>query len=140
MIRHTCGLVALALSALSAQAAQAQTAGAELNDSQRLGRALFNQSCRVCHTPPSLNAPLYGPALTQDTQRGKDDVVAEIIREGSPRMPGFKYQFGADEIGAIVGYLRTVPAQPAVSPMPSQQPVSPPAPRGERERRQREAD
>jgi mono/diheme cytochrome c family protein len=137
MIRHTCGLVALAL---SAQAANAQSAGPALDDTQRLGRALFNQSCRVCHTPPSLNAPLYGPALSQDTQRGKDDVMVEIIREGSPRMPGFKYQLGADQIGAIVAYLRTVPVQQAAVPISSQQSPPPPAPRSERERQQREAD
>lgn len=136
MIRAVCGLAALAAAAAPACA---QSAGAQLNDAQQLGRALFNQSCRVCHTPPALNAPLYGPALNQDTQRGKDDVLIEIISQGSPRMPGFKYQFGADQIGAIVAYLRTVPAQ-QVQSQTSQQPSSPPASRPERERQQREAD
>jgi mono/diheme cytochrome c family protein len=135
MIRSVCGLAW----ALSVEVACAQQAGAELNDTQRLGRELFNQSCRVCHTPPALNAPLYGPALTQDTQRGKDDLLAELIREGTPRMPAFKYQYGADQVAAIVAYLRTVPTQQA--PESSlQQPTSPPASRSERERKQREAD
>jgi len=113
MIRNMCGVVALMLPAalLSAPAACA-----ELSELQLRGRALFNQSCRVCHTPPALNAPLYGPALAQDTQRGKDDVLTEIIRDGSPRMPGFKYQFGTDQIGAIVAYLRTIPAEPGPPP------------------------
>jgi mono/diheme cytochrome c family protein len=137
MIRHGCGLAALAL---SAGTACAQSAAAELTDTQRLGRALFNQSCRVCHAPPSLNAPLYGPALTQDTQRGKDDALVEIIREGTPRMPGFKFQFGADQIGAIVSYLRAVPTQQASSQSPSQPPSAPPASRSEPARQQREAD
>jgi mono/diheme cytochrome c family protein len=120
---------------LATQAANAQSSS--LNDTQRQGRALFNQSCRVCHTPPTINAPLYGPALTQDTQRGRDDVLAEIIAEGSPHMPGFKYQFGPDQITAIVAYLRTVPAQPQSA---SSSPAAPPASRNERERQQREAD
>jgi mono/diheme cytochrome c family protein len=137
MIRSMCGLVALAL---SAEAVCAQSAGAELNDTQRLGRQLFNQSCRVCHTPPALNAPLYGPALTQDTQRGKNDLLADIIRDGTPRMPGFKFQFGADQIGAIIAYLRTVPAQQASSQTSSQQQPAAPASRSERDRQQREAD
>jgi mono/diheme cytochrome c family protein len=136
MIRSMGGLVVLAL---SAEAACAQSAGAELNDTQRLGRQLFNQSCRVCHTPPALNAPLYGPALTQDTQRGKDDHLAEIIRDGTPRMPGFKFQFGADQIGAIVAYLRTA-AQQASSQTSSQHQPAAPASRSERDRQQREAD
>jgi mono/diheme cytochrome c family protein len=136
MIRTVCGLIAWAL---AVAVAFAQQAGPELNDTQRLGRELFNQSCRVCHTPPALNAPLYGPALTQDTQRGKDDILAEVIGVGTPRMPGFKYQYGADQIAAIVAYLRTVPNQQA-SRSSLQQPTSPPASRSERELQQREAD
>lgn len=139
MIRSMCGVGVVAL-ALSAEAACAQSTGAELNDTQRLGRQLFNQSCRVCHTPPALNAPLYGPALTRDTQRGKDDLLAEIIREGTPRMPAFKFQFGTDQIGAIVAYLRTVPAQQASSQTSSQPQPTGPASRSERARQQREAD
>ena len=131
MIRAIGGLVVVVL---ASQAANAQSGA--LNDAQHQGRALFNQSCRVCHTPPSLNAPLYGPALSQDTQRGRDDVLAEIIAEGSPRMPGFKYQFTPDQITAIVAYLRTVPPQQSAS----SQPAAPPASRSERERQQREAD
>jgi len=139
VIRSMCGVGVVAL-ALSAEAACAQSTGAELNDTQRLGRQLFNQSCRVCHTPPALNAPLYGPALTRDTQRGKDDLLAEIIREGTPRMPAFKFQFGTDQIGAIVAYLRTVPAQQASSQTSSQPQPTGPASRSERARQQREAD
>jgi mono/diheme cytochrome c family protein len=131
MIRTLGGLVVVML---ASQAANAQSGA--LNDAQHQGRALFNQSCRVCHTPPSLNAPLYGPALSQDTQRGRDDVLAEIIAEGSPRMPGFKYQFSPDQITAIVAYLRTVPPQQSASSQSAPQPSS----RSERERQQREAD
>jgi mono/diheme cytochrome c family protein len=131
MIRAIGGLVVVVL---ASQAANAQSGA--LNDAQHQGRALFNQSCRVCHTPPSLNAPLFGPALSQDTQRGHDDVLAEIIAQGSPRMPGFKYQFSPDQIAAIVAYLRTVPPQQSAS----SQPAAPPVLRSERERQQREAD
>src|SRR5215467_5203606 len=135
MIRAIGGLVVVVL---ASQAANAQSGA--LSDAQHQGRALFNQSCRVCHTPPALNAPLYGPALTRDTQRGKDDLLAEIIREGTPRMPAFKFQFGADQIGAIVAYLRTVPAQQASSQTSSQPQPTGPASRSERARQQREAD
>jgi mono/diheme cytochrome c family protein len=131
MIRIVGGLVVVML---ASPAAHAQSG--TLNAAQHQGRALFNQSCRVCHTPPSLNAPLYGPALNQDTQRGHDDVLAEIIAEGSPRMPGFKYQFSPDQITAIVAYLRTVPPQQSASAQPGARPAS----ASERQRQQREAD
>ena len=48
--------------------------------------------------------------------------LAEIIAEGSPRMPGFKYQFSPDQITAIVAYLRTVPPQQSASAQPRRRP------------------
>ena len=137
MIRILCGLVALSL---PIALASAPAESAELGEQQLRGRALFNQSCRVCHTPPAFNAPLYGPALTRDTQRGKDDLLTEIIQDGSPRMPGFKYQFSVDQIGAIVAYLRTILGESGSPQTSSQQSPALPPSRSERERQQREAD
>jgi len=33
-----------------------------------------------------------------------------VIGDGTPRMPGFKYQYDSTQIAAIVAYLKTVPA------------------------------
>jgi mono/diheme cytochrome c family protein len=91
--------------------AWAQQAGSEsLNDTQQLGRRLFVQSCGVCHTGVQQKAPLYGPVLSKVSLGGQDDVMREVISNGTPRMPGFKHQFERAEIDAIVSYLKTVPA------------------------------
>jgi len=102
----------LALLALWPQGASAQqtAAPASLNDKQLLGMRLFNQSCRVCHTKPQLSSPLYGPALSRLSLGGQDDVMREVISNGTPRMPGFKHHFEPPQIDAIVAYLKTVPA------------------------------
>jgi mono/diheme cytochrome c family protein len=71
---------------------------------------LFNQSCRVCHTKPQLTSPLYGPALSRQSLGGQDDVMREVISNGTPRMPGFKHHFEPPQIDAIVAYLKTIPA------------------------------
>jgi mono/diheme cytochrome c family protein len=84
--------------------------GSSLNDIQRLGMRLFNQSCRVCHTKPQLGSPLYGPALSRQSAGGQDANLRQIISNGTPRMPGFKHHFQAAQIDAIVAYLKTVPA------------------------------
>jgi mono/diheme cytochrome c family protein len=104
--------------ALSLQGASAQPGSGEqaLDDKQLLGMRLFNQSCRVCHTKPQMVSPLYGPELSQNSLGGQDDVVREVISNGTPRMPGFKHHFERGEIDAIVAYLKTVPA-----PQPAQQ-------------------
>jgi mono/diheme cytochrome c family protein len=105
-------LLALAPQDISAeQASGAQT----LDDRQLLGMRLFNQSCRVCHTKPQLTSPLYGPELSQNSAGGQEAVMREVISNGTPRMPGFKYHFEPTQIEAIVAYLRTIPPPPAAA-------------------------
>ena len=102
-------LVALLLIA-SPHVASAQQ---PLNDTQKLGQRLFEQSCGICHTRPTLVSGLYGPALSKDAGSGREDVVREIITNGTPRMPGFKYTYDATQIAAIAAYLQIMPVPPA---------------------------
>lgn len=102
-------IIALAL-ALPLDPASAQPAG--LDDRQFLGMRLFNQSCRVCHTKPQLVSPLYGPELSQSSAGGQEPVMRDVIANGTPRMPGFKYHFEPVQIEAIVAYLKTIPTPP----------------------------
>ena len=113
-MRYGAGTIALAL-ALSLHAASAQPAGGAppLDDKQLLGLRLFNQSCRVCHTKPQLVSPLYGPELSRISAGGQEAVMREVIANGTPRMPGFKYHFEPAQIEAIVAYLKTIPTPPA---------------------------
>ena len=104
--------VVLAMLSLCPQDALAQQTATpvSLNDKQILGMALFNQSCRLCHTKPQITSPLYGPALSRQSLGGQDDVMREVISNGTPRMPGFKHHFEPLQIDAIVAYLKTIPA------------------------------
>jgi mono/diheme cytochrome c family protein len=99
---------------LAPVAAAAQPAGGA-GDQQKLGMRLFNQSCRVCHTKPQLISPQYAPVLSMNTLGGKADVMSDVINNGTPRMPGFKYQFKPAEIDAIVAYIKTIPAPTAAT-------------------------
>ena len=87
----------------------------DLNDTQRQGQHLFNQSCRVCHAKPQLNSAQYGPVLSKETLGGQEEALRAFISNGTSRMPGFKFQFETRQINAIVAYLKTLPApaQPA---------------------------
>jgi len=112
-------LVVLAVSPLAALAqpagAQQPGATASLTPDQHLGRQLFTQSCMVCHTRPVITAGLYGPPLSRDSAGGQADVMRDVITNGTPRMPGFKYQFTPKEIDAIVAYIKTLPPPAAKS-------------------------
>ena len=112
MRRAAWGLILLAL------AAPAWAQPAPLDAGERLGRQLFIQHCAVCHMKPALTAGLYGPALSRDSLNGNAEVMRIFIREGSPRMPAFKYEFTPDQINAIIRFLQTVPAQPPPAPTP----------------------
>ena len=74
--------------AASSCGACAQPADAALSDNQNLGMRLFNQSCQICHTTVVLTGRLYGPVLSKDSLGGQEDVLREVISNGTPRMPG----------------------------------------------------
>ena len=101
--------------------AQLFPAADALTPQQLRGRNLFNQSCMVCHVKLQITSPAkYGPDLSQNALGGREDVMREVISNGTPNMPGFKYHFESDQIDAIIAYLKTLPAPPA--PPPAQRP------------------
>jgi mono/diheme cytochrome c family protein len=98
----------------AAPAALAQAPDASFNDSQKLGLRLFSQSCGVCHMQVQQRARQYGPVLSRESLGGDEDLMREYISNGTPRMPGFRFNFEPEQISAIVAYLKTVPpAAPA---------------------------
>src|ERR1700730_17024405 len=106
--------LALCLLAALPQVAFAQ---AELTDTQKLGQRLFEQSCGVCHTRPTLVSGLYGPALSKDAAGGREGVIRDVICNGPTRMPGSKYPYDSAQIAAIASYVKLIPP-PAAEPAP----------------------
>lgn len=84
-----------------------------------LGLRLFNQTCRVCHTKPTLLSGMYGPALSMNTLAGNAETIRAFISNGSARMPAFKYDFTPAQIGAIVAYIMTIPAPAQTTAAPA---------------------
>ena len=112
---------AVLLLAAFPQGVAAQPAGTAkaADDPQKLGLALFTQHCSVCHSRPSIGIEPFGPALSRDSLGGQDAALRETIGNGTPRMPGFKYQFEPAQIDAIIAYIKTVPPQPAPAGAPA---------------------
>ena len=108
-----CTFAAWVATCIAGAIAQPAPSERSLDEKQLLGMRLFNQSCRVCHTRPQMTSPLYGPELSQSSAGGNEQVMRELIANGTPRMPGFKYHFEPAQIEAIVAYLKTIPATPA---------------------------
>jgi mono/diheme cytochrome c family protein len=89
---------------LTVQSAQA----APLTDQEKLGRQLFTQHCGICHTKPTLTSPLYGPALSKETLGGDPQAVTTFIKQGTDRMPGFRFMLNDQQVSAVAAFLKTM--------------------------------
>ena len=85
-----------------------------LTPQQLRGRDLFNQSCLVCHVKLQITSPAkYGPDLSQKAMGGQEAAIRELITNGTPNMPAFKYHFTAEQIEAVASYVKALPAPSA---------------------------
>lgn len=89
--------------------AQSPDAAGGLTEVQLKGKGMFQQRCAVCHMPVVVDDDrTWGPELTAQTVNGREAVIREFIRQGTPRMPGFQYGLSTEEIDNIIEYLKTV--------------------------------
>ena len=89
--------------------AQQPKPNSTLTDTQKEGRRIFQQRCAVCHTPPTVVARQYGPALYKEIVEDNEDTIRDTILEGREAlMPGFKYGLTRPAIDSIIEYLKTV--------------------------------
>ena len=71
---------------------------------------------------------LFDVADIHDTiGKAAEASMREVIGNGTPRMPGFKHTYSADQIKSIISYLKTMPVPPPEA-------ASEPAPRPTRAR------
>ena len=118
MRRCAVPLFAVLLAAIAPQtlAAQPYPAEDQLNAQQKLGRDLFVQHCMVCHEHTQITAAgHFGPDISGRSLDGKDNALFAQISDGSPNMPGFKYNYTPAQIDAVVSYLKTL-EPPAAEP------------------------
>jgi mono/diheme cytochrome c family protein len=113
------GAALLACAGIATATAQPFPAADALTPQQLRGRNLFNQSCMVCHVKLQITSPAkYGPDLSQNALGGQEAVMRDLISNGTPNMPGFKYHFEPDQIDSIIAYLKTLPAPPTPAARP----------------------
>jgi len=103
-------LALVAAAGVQAATAQPFPAADALTAQETQGRNLFNQSCMVCHVKLQITSPAkFGPDLSREALGGDAAVMREVISNGTPNMPGFRYHFDPEQIDAIVAYLKTLP-------------------------------
>ena len=93
-------------------AAQKSSSSAALSPTELAGKKMFVQRCSICHLPPlgrSADTKPFGPPVNGFVKSAETEARArEIIRKGTPRMPGFQYGLESREIEDLIAYLRTM--------------------------------
>jgi mono/diheme cytochrome c family protein len=87
-----------------------------LNSQQAAGRRIYDQYCDRCHAPyssrgrqgPSMQGIFKSRYLSLSGLPANDDRVAEIIRTGRGKMPGYSQVLSQQQIEDLLAYLHTL--------------------------------
>ena len=119
-MRRICLLTLLAsvLLARIAGAQQPPAAAAPLTADQKAGRSIFQTRCAMCHvgqapasemaTPAEQRRPATMGPLLSKASTANDAVVRQKIKDGSARMPGYKYTFNDAQVEQVIAFMKTV--------------------------------
>lgn len=78
------------------------------------GAAIFKAKCAACHGADGKGDTPVGKTLKvaslggADVQKLTDAELEKAISDGKGKMPSFKTKLTADELKAVVGFLRTL--------------------------------
>ena len=87
-----------------------QSAHAQSN--LKVGEDLLTRDCAKCHavgrtgTSPHPGAPAFRTLAQRYPIESLEEALGEGIMSGHPDMPEF--EFDADQVGAIIGYLKSI--------------------------------
>jgi mono/diheme cytochrome c family protein len=111
-------LIAASVALLSGCTAERRKTDAELglNPKQVAGRKIYDQYCDRCHEPYSSSSkqgpPLKGifakSYMPMSGLPANNDRMAEIIRTGRAKMPGFGQALSSQQIDDLIAYMHTL--------------------------------
>ena len=78
------------------------------------GAATFKAKCAMCHGPDGAGQTTMGKNLklrdlrSADVQKQTDADLVKWITDGKGKMPAYKGKLSAEEINALVAFIRTL--------------------------------
>ena len=81
---------------------------------QSPGEPLYKSKCQACHSPDGSGDTVMGKKLGAHDLRGPvaqkmtDAQISEVIIKGKDKMKGFEGRLTADEVKALVAYVRAL--------------------------------
>jgi mono/diheme cytochrome c family protein len=117
-VLRTCFGLALAGVLGAALSAQPPSSAPNLSAAEKSGRKIFQTRCAMCHVGQdpatelaTSNAPprqtTFGPLLSK-AQAANEAALREKIRNGGPRMPGYKHALTDQQIDQVIAFMKTV--------------------------------
>ena len=91
-----------------------QTGQAADTEAVARGEAWYYQRCSLCHMGRIVKDNTYQPMavpldrVLTDASPEREQFVREYIRQGSLRMPGFRYSFTPAEFEELMAYLKSL--------------------------------
>lgn len=97
--------------------ARAQSAPT-LTAAEKSGRSIFQTRCAMCHVgqEPAVEMQsagaerrpaTMGPLLSR-TNTADEAALRAKIKDGSARMPGYKYALTDDQVGQVIAFMKTI--------------------------------
>jgi mono/diheme cytochrome c family protein len=86
----------------------------KLTEQESRGEGLFLQRCSLCHLPRKLkfgSPPVVGPNLSglfKEADADQQKFLRGFILKGDPKMPGFQYGLGANEVDDLIAYMKAL--------------------------------
>lgn len=78
------------------------------------GAAAYKAKCALCHGPDGAGQTAMGKKLNlrdlraPEVQKQTDKELTAMIADGKGKMPAYKAKMSAEEISALVAYIRTL--------------------------------
>ena len=78
------------------------------------GAAVYKAKCASCHGPDGKGETSIGKSMklrglgSADIQKITDADLTKVISDGKGKMPAYKGKLSADEIKALIAYIRTL--------------------------------
>jgi mono/diheme cytochrome c family protein len=98
--------------------AQQGQSSSPLKPAEKAGRSIFQTRCAMCHVgqEPAVEASsnaaerrpaTMGPLLSRSNTTN-DAALRQKIKDGSGRMPGYKYTLSDEQIDQVVAFMKTI--------------------------------
>jgi mono/diheme cytochrome c family protein len=118
-VLRTCIGLALACILVTALHGQPSSSSANLSAAEKSGRKIFQTRCAMCHvgqdpateltaaSPAAPRQTTFGPLLST-AQAANDAALREKIKNGGPRMPGYKHALTDEQVEQVIAFMKTV--------------------------------